>query len=188
MTQGERAIVLWAASTGGIILLLAGAVLWFPALMAEKNRIQEIRARLTDRQTLEAEAQAFSRDIQSRVERLNEAARARAAQVDQASFPVPPESDMPGFIEELQTILARPEARLLNLAYQPRVASEGFVTLPFEARLESSYGGLRHLLYLFESHPARIRIDQLDFQSFDNERHLLEYKMACSIRFAQHGR
>lgn len=187
MTQGEKAIALWLASVIGIILLTLGGILWFPSLMREKARIQAVRDELMDQRTLDAEAQAFFEDVQARVTRLASATADKEEMVAQAAFPLLPEGDIPAFIEELQIIFSAPGLRLLNLAYQPRTTLEGFITLPFEVRLETPYPALRQLFHTLESHTGRLRIDRLEFQKFDNLRHQIEIKLNCSARFARNG-
>lgn len=188
MTSGEKAILIWVASMAGLGLLLIGAGIWLPTLLEKRARMLELQTRLVDRRTLETEGKAFLRSIQDRVGEIEEKIRQIKARLEKETFSSPSESVIPAFIEELQTMLVRPGNRLLDLSYQPRTVERGFVTFSFEARLEGTYEAFRHLLHLLESHPGRIRIDQLTFQTFDNEHHRLEYKVACSVRFVQHGK
>jgi len=186
MKRGDRAVLLLVLSCAGILLLLAGGVICFPKLWNERRQSIEIISKLQDKQTIEAQAKAFFNDLRTRGENFENELSRLETRLENASFTPRSEKSVSEFIEELQKVISHPGVTLLTLSYQTRVVDSSFLTLPFEARFESDYSGMRLLLHSLETHRAGIFIDRLEFQSFSNERRRLVFKVACRVRFS-HG-
>ncbi len=185
MTRGERAILLNAGSLAGVALLLLGAIIWFPATWRELSRIRAIQTQLSDTLSIEVEARTFSNQIKTRVQAVQDRLTTLEQQLDNASFTLLPATKISHTIETLADQFAETGVNIVNMSYKSRIAEEGFITLPFEIFVESSYLGIRKLLHLIETHPAHLFLDRLEFVSLDNDRHLLQARLACLIRFQQ---
>ncbi|HEY9072103.1 MAG TPA: GspMb/PilO family protein [Candidatus Ozemobacteraceae bacterium] len=185
MDRGDRAVLLFVASCTGILLLLAGGAIWFPKLWSERRQSLEIMSRLQDKQTLETQAQTFFNDLRARGDRFNAELARLESRLEAASFTPRHENAASDFVAELQQVITPPGVTLITLSYQSRILEDQFLTLPFEARFECDYPGLRRLLQTIETHPAGIYIERLEFPSFDNERRRLVLKLSCKVRFSR---
>jgi len=172
-------------SLAGVLLLLLGAIAWFPTAWREMGRIRNIQAQLSDTRSLEAEAQQYSQQIQTRVKQVQDRLLTIERHLAVASFSLLPVSQISHTVETLADQFAETGVNIVNMSYKSRIAESGFVTLPFEILIESSYLGLRRLLHLIETHPGHLFLDRLEFVSLDNERHLVQARLACLIRFQQ---
>ncbi|HNW37127.1 MAG TPA: GspMb/PilO family protein, partial [Candidatus Ozemobacteraceae bacterium] len=184
MKRGDRAVLLLVLSCAGILLLLTGGVIWFPKLWSERKQSIEIMSKLQNKQTIEAQAKTFFNDLRTRGEQFETELTRLEARLENASFTPRNEKSVSEFVEELQKVISHPGVTLLSLSYQTRIVDDRFLTLPFEARFESDYPGMRLLLHSLETHRAGIFIERLEFQSFSNERRRLVYKIACRVRFS----
>ena len=185
MTRGERAILLNAGSLTGILVLLFGAILWFPATYQELTRVREIQGRLTTQFSLDAEAKSISEQIHARVQTVKDRLESREKQLEVASFSLLPASNISATVEKLADQFTESGVSITNMSYKSRITEEGLVTLPFEILIESDYPSFRKLLHLVETHTAHLFLDRLEFVSLDNDRHRLQARLACLIRFKQ---
>jgi len=185
MKRGDRAVLLLVSSCAGITLLLLIGALWFPKLLNEHRQAVAVMARLPKPQTLETEGQALIGNLQSRSQQFAAEVMRIETMLQNASFTPRSDKTMPEFVEGLQKVIAHPGVTVLGLSYQTRVDEGAFTTLPFEARFECTYAGLRALMYALEMHPAGIYIERLEFQAFDNDRRCLVFKAACKVRFSR---
>ncbi|HOT26791.1 MAG TPA: GspMb/PilO family protein [Candidatus Ozemobacteraceae bacterium] len=183
MKRGDRAVLLLVSSCAGITLLFLIGVLWFPKLRTEYSQARAIMARLPNPQTLESEGFALISNLQSRSQQFAAEMARIETLLQNASFTPRSDKTMPEFVEDLQKALAHPGVTVLGLSYQTRIDDGEFTTLPFEARFECTYAGLRALMYALEMHPAGIFIERLEFQSFNNDRRCIAFKAACKVRF-----
>lgn len=185
MKRGDRAVLLLVSSCAGITLLLAIAALWFPKLLTARSQSLAIMARLPNRQSLEIEAKTLIGNLQSRSGQFDAELSRIDTLLQNASFTPRSEKIIPEFVEDLQKAIAHPGVTVQSLSYQTRIAEDQFTTLPFEARFECTYAGLRSLLYALEMHPAGIFIERLEFQAFDNDRRCIVIKASCKVRFSR---
>lgn len=190
MKQTERknkAIVLLLASWAGIILLLAIISLKLPHYFTESRRLMTLMAQVSDRQQVESRMNAFINAFQTRVETINTAISSRQNKIASSTFFRLPESEMSDFINNLPDMVASAGVRLINLGYKARENLEGYVDQPFELHFNGRYPQMRQMLHALETHRAGIRIETLEFSSFDDINHEAQLKLQCRVRFQTDG-
>lgn len=183
MNRREKALILFIASWVGIFLISAAGVLRLPGFLAERARLIELKRKLSDRKALQAKISVFMSDFKARIATLKQDLKKRKGVLDNCRFQSPVESDIPLFIENLQTLFSRQGINLVYLGYQAREEKNGFVKLPFEAKIRCSYKGMRELLYAIETHKTGIILDQIEFITLDDDSHQIQLKLSCSVRF-----
>ncbi|MFZ2956649.1 MAG: hypothetical protein WA705_07140 [Candidatus Ozemobacteraceae bacterium] len=172
-------------SIAGIILVFVSGLLWFPAIIREKARVQALRAALSDRLTEQAGAAKLLEEVKTGAAAYSTEVAKIRGELDEAQFSPRMESEIPAFIEEMQKLFAAPGLRLRQLAYVKRIRQKGFVTFPFEGQFQAGYDAFRTLMTAFESHSSGVRIERIEFLSFDDDVHAISFKLACGARFRE---
>lgn len=185
MTRGEKAVWLWILSISGMFACVLVGVIWLPGLAREKSAVLSMKSQVNTLLSEEAQAKKQLESLQSEMAEFQNLIETKKGELFKAVFAVKPDSGIAAFVEDLQKMLVIPGLSILNLSYRTREIKNGFVTLPFELKCEADYQAFRNLIYRIENSPDAIHIDRLEFQSFDNEHHNIQFIVQCSIRFKQ---
>ncbi len=162
------------------------ALIQLPAWLSERQRLSVLQQQLSNQHEIENRLRAFDDRMGRDIDSLKSQMAEHLAFVDQASFTCFPESEVNRFVEELQDLLARAGVSVENLAYKTRESRGEYAVLPFEIGFVSSFSGMREALYLLETHPAGILIEQLEFGKIDS-RLGAGLKLRCSVRFKKNA-
>lgn len=184
MNKRKKAVILLVSAWVGMGLILSIGLYMLPTLLNERNRLVEMRRKSSDRDALIEKSRSFSENFVSELERLKAEIDQRMNLLRSTEFTPMRDSLIPKFVNQLGTLFSESGATVLNLAWRPRTTKMGIVTLPFEARIRAAYQDFRVLIHRIESHPAGIKIDQLDFINLDDEANAVQISLSCSVRFS----
>lgn len=187
MNKRVNNLVLTAICWLGTALIAIISLFQLPSFFSERNRISSLNAKLSDQQAIEARLKAFRETFSKDAESLKTDISRRKSIISNASFSCSPASDISLFVDELQKIFSGPEITLANLAYKTRENKGDIIILPFEATFTCSFRGMRELLHAIETHPAGVRIEQLELLQLDFKGIGAQLKLIGSVRFAKLG-
>lgn len=187
MTLKEKHALLWLISASGIFFVTVVSAIWLPPAIRERSGLINWKMRLYDKAAEETMARKALEEVHKETNHFKSEAEGIRQNLLAARFTPAPESDIPGFIEELQRLFSAPGLNLLQVAYQRRSREGGFVSLPFDGHIEGSYEAIRKLIGVLDNHPRGIRIDQLEIVNLENERHRVQIKVKCTTRFGENG-
>lgn len=187
MSKGDRNIILavlcWTCSAIFVIISLVQV----PSFLSERSRMSSLQKKLSNQIDIETKFKAFRDGFAAETAELkNEIAR-REQMITNASFSCLPADRLTQFVDELQKVFSISGISLEKLAYKTREVKGDFIILPFEANLLCSYKGFRSLLHGLETHPAGIRIEQLEFSQLNFKGLGANLRLAGIVRFKKIG-
>ncbi len=179
--------MLLMASWAGLLLLLAIVAVKLPFYLGEQQRLKALKMQVTNRQEIETRLNAFIDAFKTSIESMNTHIAARKRLIDSSSFLRLPETEMTEFIDNLPRLVASAGVRLVNLGYKAKENHPGFVDQPFELNFNGQYQQMRQMLHALETHPAGIRIENLEFLTLDDINHEAQLRLQCRVRFQING-
>lgn len=182
MNKRYRNLTLKTLGLAVILLLTGVGLLRLPGLWVQTRQFNAVRQQLQEPLRLRKKLDDF------RVSYASQTAAIRAELEQQqrsaaASFTCPAVAEIPMLVENLENTIVNSGVTLEHLGYKAREQRDGLVILPFEAVFSATYPDLRRLLHAIETHPAGIRIEQLEFRRFDAVAGFVQAHLSGSVRF-----
>jgi|GEM_PF-6330007 len=187
MKLGRWYAVLLIASYSGIIGFVTMGFINFPSFWREKSALMAIIPKRDAEKERGAKLEALLKELPARIQQSMQVREKAKEVLKKETFDIKTEARIPQFVDELQNLLSLPDLNMQNLAYGTRITEEGFVTLPFELKLESSYSSLRRMLYLLESGYRGLRIDKFEIHTLQAPGGRIGVRLLCSARFKSGG-
>lgn len=183
----SRALILLLASWAGLVFLAAIIAVKLPFYLGEQQRLRTLKTQVTNRQEIEARMNAFIDAFKTRIESINSQIASRRRMAESSTFSRLPATELTEFIDNLPRLVASSGVRLVNLGYKAKENHPGFVDQPFELNFNGQYQQMRQMLHALETHPAGIRIENLEFLTLDDINHEAQLRLQCRVRFQTNG-
>lgn len=187
MNKRDRNIIIavfcWTCSA----ILLIVSLVQVPSFLSERNRMSALKAKLASQIEIETKFKTFRDGFSAEADEVKNDIARREQLISNASFSCLPADKLTQFVDELQKVFSMSGISLEKLAYKTREVKGDFIILPFEANLLCSYKGFRSLLHGLETHPAGIRIEQLEFNQLNFKGLGASLRLTGMVRFKKLG-
>lgn len=187
MTRQMRHVLLCLGVWIGLAIIGLAGVLVIPQLIEERVSLQRAQESVQEQRGVLDVTRKRCLDLELMRQKLESQLASYQQELDQARFPPIFESRMPDFLELLEKTCGEKGLRLVDLLYRERRLDRLFLTLPFEVRVEGEYTALRKLIANFETWPAPLRIEELEFISPIDSRGVMQWRFSGTARFMRGG-